>query len=222
MQGAAHNPRRRRLGLAAIVCVAIASGLVIQSSGWAQSSNYALVRALHGGTATIDQWHWETRDESWYKGHYYSVKAPILPALTLPVYAVLKRVGAEGWGYQVARSARVNHSWRWRPTATPQGLYGSKRVRTSHVRGRIEQSTPIIWALGLVGNVLPALVLMLLVRWAAERIEPGYATATAVTLGLATMLLPFSTLFFSHVLAAVLAFGAFALLFRERDGPERL
>jgi hypothetical protein len=222
MDGAAHNPWRRRLGLIAIVCVAIASGLVMQASGWAQSSNYALVRALDGGTATIDPWHWETRDISWYKGHYYSVKAPLLPALTLPVYKVLEQFDTQKWAYETAKNARRNHAWRWRPTATPQGLYGSKRLRTYHVRGRIEQSTPIIWILGLFGNVLPALGLMLLVRWAADKLEPGYGTATAVTLGLGTMVLPFSTLYFSHVLAALLAFAAFALLFRERAGPPKL
>jgi hypothetical protein len=35
------------------------------------------------------------------------------------------------------------------------------------------------------------------------------------------MLLPFSTLYFSHLLSAALAFGAFALAWRERDGPSR-
>src|SRR3954451_5127540 len=124
MQGAAHNPRRRRLGRGAIVWVAVAPGRVIQSSGWAQSSNYALVRALHGGTATIDQWHWETRDEAWYRGHYYSVKAPILPALVLPLYEVVARTDAQKWAYDTAIAARESHSWRWRPTSTPQGLYG--------------------------------------------------------------------------------------------------
>src|SRR4051795_7253679 len=123
MDGAAQNPWRRRLGLLAIVCVAIASGLVMQASGWAQSSNYSLVRALHGGTATIDLWHWETRDESWYHGHYYSVKAPILPALALPLYELLVRTDAPHWAYDAARAARENRSWRWRPSATPQGLY---------------------------------------------------------------------------------------------------
>src|SRR4051812_17495303 len=230
MEAAAHTPRRRRLGLVAIACVALAAAFVMQSSGWAQTSNYALVRALHGGTATIDQWHWETRDEAWYRGHYYSVKAPVMPALALPLYELIVRTDAPHWAYQAALKSRANHAWRWRPTpagrgrppATPQGLYGHKRLRTYHVRGRIEQSTAIIWALGLVGNVLPVLVLMLLVRWAAERIEPGYGTATAVTLGLGTMILPFSTLFFSHVLAATLSFAAFVLLMRERDGPPRL
>ena len=35
------------------------------------------------------------------------------------------------------------------------------------------------------------------------------------------MVLPFSTLLFSHVFAAMLGFAAFALLLRERDGPPR-
>src|SRR3954470_6324830 len=212
---------RRRLGLIAIVCVAIASGLVMQAAGWAQTSNYSLVRALHAGTAKIDPYHWETKDESWYRGHYYSVKAPLLPALTLPVYALLKGAGGDRWSYDTAIAAREHQSWRWRPTATPQALYGENRLRTYRVRGRIEQSTAIIWVLGLFGNVLPTLGLMLLVRWAADRVEPGYGTAAAITLGLATMILPFSTLYFSHVLAALLGFAAFALLMRERDGPPK-
>lgn len=213
----APNPRRRARGLIAIGCVALAAALVMQASGWAQVSNFALVRALSHGTAQIDPYHWETKDESWYQGHYYSVKSPILPALSLPVYEALKASGAEGLAYDTAKSAREHGSWRWRPTATPAGLYGANRLRTYHVRGQIEAQTPLIWALGLFVSVLPALLLMLLVRRMGERLEPGYGTAAAVTLGLCTMVLPFSTLYFSHVLAALLGFAAFAVLWRERD-----
>jgi hypothetical protein len=63
--------------------------------------------------------------------------------------------------------------------------------------------------------------MMLLVRWVANRVEPGYGTPAAVTLGLGTLVLPFSTVLFSHVLSALLGFAAFALLFREREGPAR-
>ncbi|MEA2405121.1 MAG: hypothetical protein QOE08_1768 [Thermoleophilaceae bacterium] len=214
----APNPRRRARGYIAIGCVALAAALVMQASGWAQVSNFALVRALSHGTAKIDPYHWETKDESWYKGHYYSVKSPILPALSLPVYEVLKSAGGESAAYETAKSARENGSWRWRPTSTPEGLYGANRIRTYHVRGRVEAETPLIWALGLFACVLPAFLLMLLVRRMGERLEPGYGTAAAVTLGLCTMVLPFSTLYFSHVLAALLGFAAFAVLWRERDG----
>jgi hypothetical protein len=74
---------------------------------------------------------------------------------------------------------------------------------------------------GLWGNVLPGLVLLLLVWRVAERFEPGYGAAAAVIVGLGTMVLPFSTLLFSHVFAAMLGFAAFALMVRERAGPPR-
>jgi hypothetical protein len=79
----------------------------------------------------------------------------------------------------------------------------------------------MVWALGLWGAVLPAIALLALVRLAADRLEPGYGTAAAVTLGLGSLVLPLGTLLFSHVLATCLAFAAFVLLLRERDGPPR-
>jgi len=79
-----------------------------------------------------------------------------------------------------------------------------------------------VHALSLWSVLLPALILLLLVRSTAERIEPGLGTATAATFGLATLVLPFTGLFFAHVLSALLGFAAFALLWRERDGPPRL
>ena len=218
MEAVASNRRHRLLGTLAIACVTIAAALVMQASGWAQVSNFALVRALSDGTAKIDPYHWETKDESWYRGHYYSVKSPILPALSLPVFEAVKASGGARWAYETAKSAREHRSWRWRPSALPEDLYGRDRIRTYHVRGQIEAATPLIWVLTLFGCVLPAALLMLLVRRLGERLEPGYGTAAAVTLGLCTMVLPFSTLYFSHVLAALLGFAAFAVLWREREG----
>ena len=93
---------------------------------------------------------------------------------------------------------------------------------------RVARSSPalrgedeMIDFVGWWGSVLPALVLMLLVWRVAERFEPGYGAAAAIALGLGTMVLPFSTLLFSHVFSAMLGFAAFALLLRERDGPPR-
>lgn len=77
----------------------------------------------------------------------------------------------------------------------------------------------MIYFIGLWGNVLPGLLLLLLVWRVAERFEPGYGAAAAVVLGLGTMVLPLSTLLFSHVFTAFLGFAAFALMLRERDGP---
>jgi hypothetical protein len=79
----------------------------------------------------------------------------------------------------------------------------------------------MVYLIGLWGNVLPGLLLLLLVSRASERLQPGFGAATAVTLGLGTMVLPLSTLLFSHVFTAFLAFAAFVLMMRERAGPPR-
>ena len=70
--------------------------------------------------------------------------------------------------------------------------------------------------------MIPAILLLLAVRWAADRFLPGYGTAAAITLGLATVVMTFAAEFFSHVISAGLAFAAFCVLMKERDGPPRL
>ena len=76
------------------------------------------------------------------------------------------------------------------------------------------------WAIGLATTVLATLALLLLVARLGERIEPARGAAATVTLGLGTLLLPFSTMLFAHALSALLGFAAFALLWRESSGPE--
>jgi hypothetical protein len=80
----------------------------------------------------------------------------------------------------------------------------------------------MVYLIGLWANVLPGLLLLLLVWRLAERLEPGFGAAAAVTLGLGTMVLPLSTLLFSHVFTAFLGFAAFALMLHERAGPRRV
>ncbi|GAC1318767.1 MAG: hypothetical protein NVSMB25_08630 [Thermoleophilaceae bacterium] len=82
-----------------------------------------------------------------------------------------------------------------------------KRVAGGH-------NDEMVWVLGLWGAVLPALILLLLVRNLAERVEPGFGTAAAVTLGLGSLILPFAAMLFSHVFSAMLGFAAFAVLWR--------
>ncbi len=51
----------------------------------------------------------------------------------------------------------------------------------------------------------------------AERLVPGSGAPSAVLLGAGTLLLPFATLFFDHLLSAALGFAAFAVLFHARE-----
>jgi hypothetical protein len=212
-----------RTGLLAIVSLGVAWGLVMHSMGWAQQSNYAQVQALAAGEAEIDRWHWETKDKAWFEGHFYSVKAPGLAAFTLPAYLALDATGAKSVARDAAANASRAEHPRWTPPDHPDlSQYGFSAQRTHRVEVRVENRAPIVWALTLVGAVIPAVALLLLVRWVAERIEPGYGTAAAITLGLGTIVMTFAAEYFSHVVAATLGFAAFALLFREREGPARI
>jgi hypothetical protein len=213
---------KRRYGLAAIACLAVAYATVMHSLGWAETSNFALVRAFADGKPEIDRWHWETKDKSWHDRHFYSVKAPGLALVATPAYKALTGVGGTEASAEVARTARDGGATRWAREGTSKGLYSDDPRRAEQVRTTIEESTAMVWALGLVAVVLPAFLLLLLVRHVVERIEPGYGTVAAVALGAGTLILPFATQFFSHVLSAMLAFAAFTVLWRERAGPERL
>ncbi|HEV3094332.1 MAG TPA: hypothetical protein VGY30_07430 [Solirubrobacteraceae bacterium] len=181
-----HAPTKRNLALAAIVLVGLSYATLIQSFSWNQTSHYDLIRSLDNDRTTIDAYQENTGDKAFYKGHWYSARAPGLALFALPYYDALKGLDAEA----VARSSQAQ-------------------------RGEDE----MIYFVGLWANVLPGLVLLLLVGWLAEGLEPGYGAATAVILGLGTLTLPLSTLLFSHVFSACLGFAAFALLMRERAGP---
>jgi hypothetical protein len=75
----------------------------------------------------------------------------------------------------------------------------------------------MIHLLVVFGCVLPVAIMLLLAYRLVQRRDPGQGAAVAVTLGLGTLLLPFATILFSHVLSAALGFAAFYLLWRERE-----
>jgi hypothetical protein len=87
-------------------------------------------------------------------------------------------------------------------------LKGAGLVRTHNVKR-------VVWALHLWSVVIPGALLLLLVRRRAEDAEPGYGTIAAISLGIGSLMLPFSTVFFAHVLSAMLGFAAFVLLTRK-------
>jgi hypothetical protein len=176
----------KRFALLAILLVGVAYATMIQSFSWNQTSHYDLIRSLNVEQTNIDQFQENTGDKVFYKGHWYSARAPGLALFALPFYDTLKGLDAEKW------------------TRSSEALRGEDEM---------------VYLIGLWGNVLPGLLLLLLVWRLADRFEPGYGAAAAVALGLGTMVLPLSTLLFSHVFSAFLGFAAFALMLRERDGP---
>ena len=209
---------RGRAGLLALACVGLAYVTLMQPLGWNQTSHFALVKALSHGTPRIDRYQWETGDKSYSGGHFYSVKAPGTAALALPWYEALRAVGAPS---ALGDLAADPGGARWRASAIDVVKFKSRGRRKHAVARAVARETPLVWALGLAVVVAPALVLLALVRSLGESIERGLGTAAAVALGLGTLVLPFATMLFSHVLAAALAFASFALLWPERAGRAR-
>lgn len=74
---------------------------------------------------------------------------------------------------------------------------------------------PGLWAVSLWSAAIPAALLAVAMRRLALRVSPPHATAAALSLALGTMLLPFATVLFSHVLSALLGLVAYLLLSRE-------
>jgi hypothetical protein len=216
------RPLRSRPGLAAIISLGVAWGLVMHTMGWAQLAHYSQVRAFADGRADIDRWHWETNDKAWVDGHFYSVKSPGVAALSLPFYLAIDGLGGKDLaGDAVANAERTAHPKWHTQGVVPLENYAFDVQRGIRVEAQVERETPIVWALTLIVAVIPATLLLVGVRWAGDRIEPGFGTAAAITLGLATIVMTFAAEYFSHVISAALAFAAFLVLMKERDGPSR-
>ena len=185
---------RKRLELVAIIAVVLAAGFVQQPPGDNQTAHLALVKALADGTPRIDRYQEETADDSYIDGHFYTAKAPGLALFTEPWYLGLRATGLD------VQNPGAGKGW-------PEAFLLMPRAA--------------LWQVALFGALLPFFALLLLVRFAAERVATGYGGLAAVLGGLGTLLFPFSSMFFAHVLAATLAFAAFCVLLRESDREPR-
>ena len=101
-----------RLALAAVLLVGLAYATMIQSFSWNQTSHYDLIRALNDDSTTIDPYQANTGDKVFYKGHYYSARAPGLALFALPVLrraeprATPNRGHAHMWRHRTTRATR--------------------------------------------------------------------------------------------------------------------
>ncbi|HEY3544118.1 MAG TPA: hypothetical protein VGK79_16395 [Gaiellaceae bacterium] len=179
--------RASMLGALALAAIGFAWALPLQSAGCAQTAHYAGIRAIANGVPYIDRWTQQTCDAVRSEGHVYAAKGPLLDLWTAPWYMLLHAVGA---------------------------VPPDRNVGMRYPNAMVGVQPRALWQMNLWAVVLPGLLLLVLVRKAAERIEPGTGVAVAATLGLGTLVLPYSTLLFSHVPAAMLLFAGFVLLFR--------
>ena len=186
--------RRWRLGVAACLCVGLACATMIQSFSWNQTSHYDLIRSLNQEQTTID-----------------------------PLPGQHGRQGRIPQGQHLIYSARAPGLALFSlPFYDALNLVNAESWTRAHVAPPDHPGDEMIYLIGLWANVLPGVLLLLLVFRVADRFEPGYGAASAVVVGLGTLVLPLSTLLFCHVFTAFLGFAAFWLMLRERDGPPSL
>ncbi|MGE5273410.1 MAG: hypothetical protein ACM3QU_06495 [Verrucomicrobiota bacterium] len=183
---------RANATILAIAAVGCVWIVPVQYLGWNQGAHYALVRALANGTPYVDRTRFEVG-----KGGMADDGTGDLSFIDGHYYA--------------AKSPGLAF------TVLPPYLL----LKAAGGAAPIRESRPEVWYLQLFGALLPALVLLLLVSSTGDSLERGFGTAAAVTLGLSTMVLPFATMLFSHVLSATLVFAAFVVLLHERRGPPR-
>ena len=176
---------RANPGTAAILSLGLAWGLFMHSMGWTQSSVYAQVRALASGThpdrpLAVGDGGQGVGGRALLLGQGARARRPD-PA-RLPRSRRDRREGARprrgGHGPPV-ELGWLAHCTRSRPFSR----MGSAASRARHVEAKVANTAAIVWALTLLGAVLPAIGLLFMVRWVAERIEPGYGAAAAITLG---------------------------------------
>ena len=177
------------------LCVIFATSLLTygyfrNEPGHNGRSRMGLVRALvEEGTTHFDRIHEEIRDKSYFRGHYYSDKAPGTSFLAVPVYAAYFAWLKATLGETGARDWADRNAFR-------RGLY-LVNVATNAIPSALAVMFFFLVATELAGDRRRAL----------------FATAA---LGLGSLAFPYSTLFFGHALTAALLFLSFGLLARER------
>jgi hypothetical protein len=162
----------------------------MQSVGCGQNAHYAATRSIAEGRPYVDRYARETCDLVHRNGHFYAAKGPAMDFWSAPWYLLLHAVHA---------------------------VPANRNAGMSYPAAMVGVPLRAIWQIGLWAVVLPGLLLLLLMRRAADTVEPGTGTTVAVVLGLGTLVLPFATLLFAHVPAALLGFAAFVLLYERRS-----
>ncbi len=145
------------------------------------------------GQLNIDPYAPYTGDKAAYNGHYYSDKAPGSSLLAVPVYAFVKLTLYQG------------------KTPYLQFLSASDAQRTDF----LPRYLITLLVVGLPSALLGGLIFCFL---GYLGLGPRRRVVLTLAYGLGTIAFAFSTVFFSHQIAALLLFAAFYVLFRVRRG----
>jgi hypothetical protein len=176
-------------------------GYFFAAPSWNENSRFALTRSLvDRGRLDIDPYQHETGDKAVAGGHTYSDKAPGASLLAVPAYAAYRLFLRATGGPPPSSIA----------AAGPADPNERILVNTSFRRGLYLCN---LFTNALAGALLGALFFLALHRRFGVAARTALAATVALSLG--TLVLPYATMFYGHVLASALLFGAFFLLAPE-------
>jgi hypothetical protein len=195
--GPASPPDRphRRVELLLALGLLLLAGPLIQEWSAQPASRYLLtVAAVEDRSLELDPYaDLLGLDRAEYRGHIYSDKAPYQPLLVAPLLEIYDTVGGDAF---------------------------PRPADEVTVRDLLDETHRGLWWVALWSSTIPAIALAVVIRRLVLPVHPGVATAVAVALTVGTTVLPFASLLFGHVMAALWV-GLAWLLAREPDagGP---
>jgi hypothetical protein len=139
----------------------------------------------------IDPYHQALGDESYWKGHYYSDKAPGMSLIAVPAYAVL---------------------------STAFHMKGKPYVQHTHDRFAIQRNTDYLrYGIIYLMLIMPAAIfgVLLWLFFASLIGSQTWAMALTAAYSLGTIAWVYSFQWFSHQIAAMLLFGAFLVIYKR-------
>lgn len=196
--------RRESIGLAFFWLVILAYGFFVPSIlSWNTESHlYPAFALVDRHTIRIDAYQQGLGDKSYYRGHYYTDKAPGLSFLAVPIYAAERLAFPTGkvTGFKLYKHIA---NYYYIPERVAYLRYGITYILVAIPSAAL---AILLWLflLRLTGNL-------------------GWSLALAAIYALGTIAYVYSIWFFSHQICAVLLFSAFLLLFYRLRGhpPDR-
>ena len=189
-------PRSLAAALAALLFLTY--GYFFAAPSWNENSRFALTRSIvERGRLDIDPYQHETGDKAFARGHYFCDKAPGASFLAVPAYGAyhlfLRATGGRPPS-SIAAAGPADPNERILVNATfRRALYLCN-----------------LFTNALAGAALGGLYFLLLVRRFA--LAPRTALAATLALSVGTLVLPYATMFYGHVLVAAFLLGAFFLI----------
>jgi hypothetical protein len=189
--GNAQDPLRS-IAAALAALLFLTYGYFFAAPSWNENSRFALTRSIvERGRLDIDPYQHETGDKAFARGHHFSDKAPG----PRPGRARLRRLSP----------LPARHR---RPPAVVDRRRRPRRSQRAHPGQRHFRRALYLCNLftnALAGAALGGLFFLLLVRRFALAPRPRLAATLALAVG--TLVLPYATMFYGHVLVAAFLFG---------------